>query len=64
MKPIPPKCPNHVGLAMQQVGKITTLGRQGRQIVLGFRYRCAVQGCRACQTILLDEKTGSLDGAG
>jgi hypothetical protein len=53
MTQIAPKCPIHLGREMRRVGEITKDGHQGQKDVLGFRYRCSVDLCPACETVLI-----------
>jgi hypothetical protein len=55
VKQIAPKCPIHLGREMKRVGEISKEAWAGKRKVQGFRYRCAVDRCPACETILVGE---------
>lgn len=53
MKQIAPKCPTHLGRSMVKVGQIVKTGHQGQKHIEGFKYRCTVDFCPACEVVLL-----------
>jgi hypothetical protein len=53
MKRIAPKCPIHLGREMKRVGEILKAGFQGQREILGYRFRCPISKCPACEVVLL-----------
>jgi hypothetical protein len=48
-----PKCPVHLGREMRLVGEMLKDSFQGQKAVLGYRFRCPVDFCPACETVLI-----------
>jgi hypothetical protein len=54
-----PKCPAHVCQKMKLVGTISRTTFAGRRTVTGHRFRCPVENCPFCETVLIEAEDKS-----